>query len=44
MEQVDAEYAVFHRKRLAEESAAAEREMDERLKRLPKPPGSSTTE
>ncbi len=38
MEHVDAEYAVFHHKRLADESAAAEREMEERLKRLPKPP------
>lgn len=37
MAHVDAEYEVFHRRRLAEETAAKERELEERLKQLPKP-------
>lgn len=46
MAHVDAEYDVFHRRRLAAESAELEREFDARLKRLPKPkrpPGSDDT-
>ncbi|BET65678.1 RhuM family protein [Opitutales bacterium ASA1] len=35
MAHVDAEYEIFHRQRLSEETAAKERELQERLKRLP---------
>jgi hypothetical protein len=42
MAHVDAEYAIFHQKRLADETAASERELEARLKRLPKPPPKQT--
>lgn len=37
MAHVDAEYEVFHRRRLAEETEAKARELEDRLKQLPKP-------
>lgn len=38
MMHVDTEYEIFHRRRLAEETEARERELENRLKQLPKPP------